>query len=289
MWVSDKWRDFELLDCSRGEKLERWGRYTVVRPDPQAIWDTPRSDRRWQRCDGRYTRSSSGGGSWDRGSLPASWQISYGELTFNVKPMSFKHTGLFPEQAANWDYIMRKVRSAGRPISVLNLFAYTGAATVAALAAGASVCHVDAAKGMVAWAKENAASSGVADRSVRWIVDDCAKFVEREIRRGRRYDAIIMDPPSYGRGPGGEVWKLEDDLWDFVSLTAGVLSDDPLFVTINSYTTGLSPSVLTYIAESIFTRRFGGRAESRELGLPVTATGLCLPCGAACRWETLER
>ncbi len=289
MWVSDKWRDFELLDCSRGEKLERWGRYTVVRPDPQAIWDTPRSDRRWQRCDGRYTRSASGGGSWDRGSLPASWQISYGELTFNVKPMSFKHTGIFPEQAANWDYIMRKVRSAGRPISVLNLFAYTGAATVAALAAGASVCHVDAAKGMVAWAKENAASSGVADRPVRWIVDDCARFVEREIRRGRRYDAIIMDPPSYGRGPGGEVWKLEDDLWDFVSLTAGVLSDDPLFVIINSYTTGLSPSVLTYIAESIFTRRFGGRAESRELGLPVTATGLCLPCGAACRWETLER
>ena len=289
MWVSDKWRDFKLLDCSRGEKLERWGRYTVVRPDPQAIWDTPRSDRRWQRCDGRYTRSSSGGGSWDRGSLPASWQISYGELTFNVKPMSFKHTGIFPEQAANWDYIMRKVRSAGRPISVLNLFAYTGAATVAALAAGASVCHVDAAKGMVAWAKENAASSGVADRPVRWIVDDCARFVEREIRRGRRYDAIIMDPPSYGRGPGGEVWKLEDDLWDFVSLTAGVLSDDPLFVIINSYTTGLSPSVLTYIAESIFTRRFGGRAESRELGLPVTATGLCLPCGAACRWETLER
>ena len=289
MWVSDKWRDFELLDCSRGEKLERWGRYTVVRPDPQAIWDTPRSDRRWQHCDGRYTRSASGGGSWDRGSLPASWQISYGELTFNVKPMSFKHTGLFPEQAANWDYIMRKVRSAGRPISVLNLFAYTGAATVAALAAGASVCHVDAAKGRVAWAKENAASSGVADRSVRWIVDDCAKFVEREIRRGRRYDAIIMDPPSYGRGPGGEVWKIEDNLWDFVSLTAGVLSDDPLFVIINSYTTGLSPSVLTYIAESIFTRRFGGRAESRELGLPVTATGLCLPCGAACRWETLER
>ena len=289
MWVSDKWRDFELLDCSRGEKLERWGRYTVVRPDPQAIWDTPRSDRRWQHCDGRYTRSTSGGGSWDRGSLPASWQISYGELKFNVKPMSFKHTGIFPEQAANWDYIMRKIRSAGRPVSVLNLFAYTGAATVAALAAGASVCHVDAAKGMVAWAKENAASSGVADRPVRWIVDDCARFVEREIRRGRRYDAIIMDPPSYGRGPGGEVWKLEDDLWDFVSLTAGVLSDDPLFVIINSYTTGLSPSVLTYIAESIFTRRFGGRAESRELGLPVTATGLCLPCGAACRWETLER
>ena len=236
MWVSDKWRDFELLDCSRGEKLERWGDYTVVRPDPQAIWDTPRNDRRWRQCDGRYERSSSGGGSWDRGRLPQSWQIGYGELTFNIKPMSFKHTGLFPEQASNWDYIMRKIRSAGREISVLNLFAYTGAATVAALAAGASVCHVDAAKGMVTWAKENAASSGVADRPVRWIVDDCAKFVEREIRRGRRYDAIIMDPPSYGRGPGGEVWKLEDSLWDFVSLTAGVLSDDPLFVIINSYT-----------------------------------------------------
>ena len=289
MWVSDKWRDYELIDCSQGEKLERWGDYTLVRPDPQAIWKTPRRDRRWNSSDGRYERSRTGGGSWDKHDLPASWQISYGELRFNVKPMNFKHTGIFPEQAANWDFIMRKIRGSDRPVSVLNLFAYTGAATVAALAAGASVCHVDAAKGMVAWAKENAASSGVADRPVRWIVDDCARFVEREIRRGRRYDAIIMDPPSYGRGPGGEVWKLEDDLWDFVSLTAGVLSDDPLFVIINSYTTGLSPSVLTYIAESIFTRRFGGRAESRELGLPVTATGLCLPCGAACRWETLER
>ena len=235
MWVSDKWRDFELIDCSRGEKLERWGNYTLVRPDPQAIWDTPRRDGRWRDCD-----------------------------------------------------IMRKIRSAGRGISVLNLFAYTGAATVAALAAGASVCHVDAAKGMVAWAKENAAASGVADRPVRWIVDDCAKFVEREIRRGRRYDAIIMDPPSYGRGPGGEVWKLEESLWGFVQLVSGVLSDDPLFVIINSYTTGLSPSVLTYISESIFTKRFGGRSESRELGLPVTATGLYLPAGAACRWERGE-
>ena len=288
MWVSDKWRDFELIDCSRGEKLERWGDYTLVRPDPQAIWDTPRRDGRWRTSDGKYTRSESGGGAWDKRRLPASWQIGYGELTFNIKPMNFKHTGIFPEQAANWDYIMRKIRSAGREISVLNLFAYTGAATVAALAAGASVCHVDAAKGMVAWAKENAAASGVADRPVRWIVDDCAKFVEREIRRGRRYDAIIMDPPSYGRGPGGEVWKLEESLWGFVQLVSGVLSDDPLFVIINSYTTGLSPSVLTYISESIFTKRFGGHSESRELGLPVTATGLCLPCGAACRWERGE-
>lgn len=288
MWVSDKWRDFELIDCSRGEKLERWGDYTLVRPDPQAIWDTPRRDERWRTSDGKYTRSESGGGAWDKRRLPASWQIGYGELTFNIKPMNFKHTGIFPEQAANWDYIMRKIRGAGREISVLNLFAYTGAATVAALAAGASVCHVDAAKGMVAWAKENAAASGVADRPVRWIVDDCAKFVEREIRRGRRYDAIIMDPPSYGRGPGGEVWKLEESLWGFVQLVSGVLSDDPLFVIINSYTTGLSPSVLTYISESIFTKRFGGHSESRELGLPVTATGLCLPCGAACRWERGE-
>ena len=257
-----------------------------MRPDPQAIWKTPRRDRRWNSSDGRYERSRTGGGSWDKHDLPASWQISYGELRFNVKPMNFKHTGIFPEQAANWDFIMRKIRGSDRPVSVLNLFAYTGAATVAALAAGASVCHVDAAKGMVAWAKENAAASGVADRPVRWIVDDCAKFVEREIRRGRRYDAIIMDPPSYGRGPGGEVWKLEDSLWDFVSLTAGVLSDDPLFVIINSYTTGLAPAVLTYISESIFTRRFGGRSESAELGLPVTASGLCLPAGAACRWES---
>ena len=259
-----------------------------MRPDPQAIWQTPRRDPRWKGCDGKYTRSESGGGAWDKRRLPQSWQIGYGELRFNVKPMNFKHTGIFPEQAANWDYIMRKIRGAGRGISVLNLFAYTGAATVAALRAGASVCHVDAAKGMVAWAKENAAASGVADRPVRWIVDDCAKFVEREIRRGRRYDAVIMDPPSYGRGPGGEVWKLEDSLWDFVSLVSGVLSDDPLFVIINSYTTGLSPSVLTYISESIFTKRFGGRSESRELGLPVTATGLCLPAGAACRWERGE-
>ena len=209
MWIADGWKDYELLDCSSGEKLERWGKYTLVRPDPQAIWQTERLHPGWRKPDARYRRSETGGGAWSRHSLPPSWEIRYRELTFKVKPMSFKHTGIFPEQAANWDWAMEKIRTAGRPIRVLNLFAYTGAATVAALAAGASVCHVDAAKGMVAWAKENAAASGVADRPVRWIVDDCAKFVEREIRRGKRYDAIIMDPPSYGRGPDGEVWKLE--------------------------------------------------------------------------------
>ncbi|MBQ8930036.1 MAG: class I SAM-dependent methyltransferase [Oscillospiraceae bacterium] len=285
MWLSDRWEEFELIDCSRGEKLERWGKYILVRPDPQAIWDTPRTNRKWKCPDARYARSASGGGKWDRNDLPQSWQVRYGELTFNVKPMNFKHTGLFPEQAVNWDYAIDKIRSAHRPIRVLNLFAYTGGATVACAAAGASVCHVDAAKGMVAWARENARSSGVEDRPIRWIVDDCAKFVEREIRRERKYDAIIMDPPSYGRGPSGEVWRLEDNLYDFVKLCAGVLSDDPLFVIINSYTTGLSASTLTYIAQSVFSPRFGGRAESQELGLPVTDSGLALPCGATCRWE----
>lgn len=285
MWIADGWKDYELLDCSGGEKLERWGKYTLVRPDPQAIWQTERLHPGWRKPDARYQRSETGGGAWSRHNLPASWEIRYRELTFKVKPMSFKHTGIFPEQAANWDWAMEKIRTAGRPIRVLNLFAYTGAATVAALAAGASVCHVDAAKGMVAWAKENAAASGVADRPVRWIVDDCAKFVEREIRRGKRYDAIIMDPPSYGRGPDGEVWKLEQNLWPFVELASGVLSDDPLFVLINSYTTGLSASTLTYIAHSVFGRRFGGHAEAQELGLAVTESGLALPCGAACRWE----
>ena len=285
MWISDKWQDFELIDCSKGEKLERWGSYYLVRPDPQAIWETPRRNAHWNDRNALYRRSETGGGSWDKGDLPEAWRIRYGELSFHVKPMNFKHTGLFPEQAANWDWAMRKIRAAGRPISVLNLFGYTGAATCACLKAGASVCHVDAAKGMVAWGKENAALSGVGEGSVRWIVDDCGKFVEREIRRGRRYDAIIMDPPSYGRGPGGEVWKLEQNLWPFVSLCAGVLSDDPLFVLINSYTTGLSASVLSYVTESIFTKKFGGRSEAQELGLPVTESGLYLPCGASCRWE----
>jgi len=285
MWLSDKWKDYELIDCSNGERLERWGTEILVRPDPQAIWKTPRRDPNWKRPTARYSRSASGGGAWEKRDVPESWPVRYGELTFNVKPMNFKHTGIFPEQAANWDFAMEKIKSAERPVSVLNLFAYTGAATCACAKAGASVCHVDAARGMVQWARENAAASGLADAPVRWIVDDCGKFAEREIKRGHRYDAIIMDPPSYGRGPGGEVWKLDENLWDFVSLVSGVLSENPLFVLINSYTTGLSPAVLTYISESIFTKKFGGHSESQELGLPVTSSGLALPCGAACRWE----
>ncbi|MEL4106630.1 class I SAM-dependent methyltransferase [Oscillospiraceae bacterium WX1] len=285
MWLSDKWTDYELLDCSGGEKLERWGSFLLVRPDPQAIWDTPKRHPGWKKPDARYARSSSGGGRWEKSSLPESWQISYDDLKFNIKPMSFKHTGLFPEQAANWDFLRHKIRRSTKKISVLNLFAYTGGATVAALAAGAAVCHVDAARGMVSWARENARTSGLDGGSVRWIIDDCVKFLEREIRRGRRYDALIMDPPSYGRGPSGEVWKLEDDLFPLVQLTADVLSDDALFVLINSYTTGLSPATLTYMAETVYTKRFGGHAESRELGLPVTESGLVLPCGATCRWE----
>ena len=285
MWISDQWQDFELIDCGGGEKLERWGDQILVRPDPQAIWDTPRRNPLWRTPSARYSRSQTGGGHWDKNTVPASWDIRYKDLTFHVKPMNFKHTGLFPEQAANWDYLMAKIRGAGRSISVLNLFGYTGAATVAAAKAGASVCHVDAAKGMVQWGKENAEASGVREAPIRWIVDDCAKFVEREIRRGHSYDAIVMDPPSYGRGPGGEVWKLEDNIWEFVKLCSRVLSDDPLCVIINSYTTGLSASTVGYIADSIFTKRFGGHSESQELGLPVTDSGLALPCGASCRWE----
>ena len=284
MWVSDGWRDYELIDCGGGEKLERWGKHVLVRPDPQAIWQTPRNNPLWRRPDARYARASTGGGAWENKDVPAPWQVRYRELTFQVKPMNFKHTGLFPEQAANWDFAMEQIRRAGRPISVLNLFAYTGGATVACAAAGASVCHVDAARGMVSWGRDNARASGLEDAPIRWIVDDCAKFVEREIRRGRRYDAIIMDPPSYGRGPSGEVWKLEDSLWPFVELVAGVLSDEPLFFLINSYTTGLAPSVLTYILESLITPKYGGRTRSDELGLPVTESGLALPCGATGRW-----
>ena len=283
MWVSEHWKDYELLDCSGGEKLERWGQYVLRRPDPQAIWQTPK-DGDWDRADAVYRRSESGGGKWIKSEVPASWQIREGNLTFQVKLMNFKHTGIFPEQAANWAFIDDVIRHAGRSVRVLNLFAYTGAASLAAAAAGASVCHVDAAKGMVAWAKENAAASGLSDKPIRWIVDDCRKFVEKEIRRGKTYDAIIMDPPSYGRGPTGEVWKLEDSLWDFLQLCCGVLSDHPLFVLISSYTTGLSPSVLTYLSETVFSARWGGKSESQELGLPVTKSGLTLPCGAACRW-----
>ena len=284
MWVSDGWKDYELLDCGGGERLERWGKFTLVRPDPQAIWRPEGRHPGWNRYDARYQRSSTGGGRWVKKALPERWTLGYRELTFNIKPMNFKHTGLFPEQAANWDFAMERIRSAGRPVSVLNLFAYTGGATVACAAAGASVCHVDAAKGMVSWARENAASSGLTDAPIRWIVDDCGKFVEREIRRGRRYDAVIMDPPSYGRGPSGEIWKLEENLFPFVELVTGVLSDNPLFFLINSYTTGLAPSVLTYLLETLVARKYGGHTESQELGLPVTATGLALPCGATGRW-----
>ena len=284
MWLADAWKDYEVLDTSGGEKLERWGKYVLVRPDPQVIWNTPKDDPLWRKYDARYARSSTGGGKWANLRLPEHWQVKYRELTFNVKPMNFKHTGVFPEQAANWDFIMETIRGAGRPINALNLFAYTGGATLACAAAGASVCHVNAAKGMVAWAKENAKSSGLEDRPIRWIVDDCAKFVEREIRRGRRYDAIIMDPPSYGRGPSGEIWKLEENLWPFVQLVSQVLSDKPLFVIINSYTTGLAPSVVGYIMDSIFTKRFGGHSECGELGLPVKDSGLVLPCGSTGRW-----
>ena len=284
MWISDKWKDYRLLDCGRGEKLERWGDYTLVRPDPQAIWNTPRTDPAWRHPSARYARSSSGGGQWEKNALPPRWEVRYRELTFQIKPMNFKHTGLFPEQAANWDWAMEHIRRAGRPIRVLNLFAYTGGATVACAAAGASVCHVDAAKGMVQWARENAKSSGLEGAPIRWIVDDCGKFVEREIRRGRKYDAVIMDPPSYGRGPTGEVWKLEENLYPFVELVSGVLSDEPLFLILNSYTTGLAPSVLTYILETLISKKFGGHTVSDELGLPVESTGLALPCGATGRW-----
>ena len=284
MWIASDWKDYEVLDCTGGEKLERWGKYTLVRPDPQVIWQTPKNHKGWREYNARYARSNTGGGQWNTKKLPEKWEIQYKELRFQVKPMNFKHTGIFPEQAANWDWCMDKIRNAGRPINVLNLFAYTGGATLACAAAGASVCHVDAAKGMVAWARENARVSGLQDKPIRWIIDDCAKFVEREIKRGRKYDAIIMDPPSYGRGPSGEIWKLEKDLYGFIQLCSGVLSDDPLFVVINSYTTGLAPSVVGYISDSIFSQKYGGHTDSDELGLPVTASGLALPCGATGRW-----
>ena len=286
MRPADTWQDYELLDATNHNRLERWGQTLLIRPDPQVIWKNDETSPLWAKADAVYYRSAKGGGQWNyHKKLPQKWQIHWNDLTLIVSPTGFKHTGVFPEQAVNWAWYQEKIRQAGRPIRVLNLFGYTGGATLACLAAGASVTHVDASKGMVAWARENAAASELADRPCRWIVDDCAKFVQREIRRGSRYDAVIMDPPSYGRGPGGEVWKLETNLWPFVELVSGVLSDDPLFVIINSYTTGLSPSVLTYLSESIFTRRFGGRSESQELGLPVAASGLVLPCGAACRWE----
>ncbi len=285
-WISDEWKDYEVLDTTDGYRLESWNGKILVRPDPQVIWYTPKADPRWNKYDAKYLRSNTGGGHWDIRNLPESWQISYKDyLTFNVKPMNFKHTGVFPEQAANWDYIREKCANAGRPVRVLNMFAYSGGATLAAAAGGAEVWHVDAAKGMVAMAKENARASGLADRPIHWIVDDCGKFIQREIRRGRKYDGIIMDPPSYGRGPSGEIWKMERDFYGFLKTVLEILSDNPLFVIINSYTTGLAPSAVGYIADSVFGPRYGGYTRCGELGLPVKSSGLMLPCGAAGRWE----
>lgn len=283
MWTAKNWKDYEVIDTSSGEKLERWGKYLLVRPDPQVIWNTPKKHKGWQRKNGHYHRSNKGGGQWEFRNLPEEWSIRYKELTFHLKPFSFKHTGLFPEQAVNWDWFSELIRSAGRPVRVLNLFAYTGGATICAAAAGASVTHVDASKGMVNWAKENAASSGLADAPIRFLVDDCAKFVEREIRRGNHYDAVIMDPPSYGRGPGGEVWKIEESIFPFLTRVSELLSDAPLFVLLNSYTTGLQPAVLSYMMHTVFASRFGGRVEADEIGLPVTESSLILPCGASGR------
>ena len=285
MWIADKWKDYEVIDTSKGEKLERWGDYILVRPDPQVIWDTKRNDPRWKKKNGHYHRSRAGGGEWEFFDLPEEWQIGYNELKFNLKPFSFKHTGLFPEQATNWEWFSNLIKNAGRHIKVLILFAYTGGATLSASAAGASVTHVDAAKGMVGWSKENAASSNLADRPIRWLVDDCVKFVEREIRRGNKYDAIIMDPPSYGRGPKGEIWKIEDSIFPFIELTMDILSDDPLFYLVNSYTTGLQPAVLTYMLSMTVKKKYGGEVESSEIGLPVSGNGLVLPCGASGRWS----
>ncbi|MBR9941592.1 class I SAM-dependent methyltransferase [Lachnospiraceae bacterium Marseille-Q4251] len=284
MWIADQWKDYEVLDTSGGEKLERWGDYLLVRPDPQVIWNTPKDLPGWRKMNGHYYRSSKGGGEWEFFNLPKQWEIAYKDLRFNLKPFSFKHTGLFPEQAVNWDWFSDKIKNAGRPVKVLNLFAYTGGATLAAAAAGAAVTHVDASKGMVNWAKENAKSSGLEAAPIRWLVDDCMKFVEREIRRGNHYDGIIMDPPSYGRGPKGEIWKIEDSIYDFIKLCTQILSDTPLFFLVNSYTTGLAPAVLTYMLSTEL-KRFGGHVDSQEIGLPVTKTGLVLPCGASGRWE----
>ena len=285
MRFTKDWQDYELLDCSGGERLERWGKIVLIRPDPQVIWNTPKDHPRWHRADARYIRSKEGGGHWEcRRQLPEAWNINYKDLQFKISPTGFKHTGLFPEQAVNWDMMREKITGAGRSVKVLNLFAYTGGATLAAASAGASVCHVDAAKGMVHWARENAELSSLAEKPIRWIVDDCAKFVEREIRRGNTYDAIIMDPPSYGRGPGGEVWKLEDQIYDLVKLCTGVLSDDPLFFLLNSYTTGLSASTMEYVL-GVNMKKFGGSVSAEEIGLPVTATGMALPCGSSAIWS----
>ena len=292
MWLADQWNDYEVIDCSKGEKLERWGDYLLVRPDPQVIWDTPKKENGWRKMNGHYHRSSKGGGEWEFFQLPKEWTIQYSlpinkKLTFHLKPFSFKHTGLFPEQAANWNWFSQLIADAvskGRQVKVLNLFAYTGGATLAAAAAGASVTHVDASKGMVTWAKENAISSGLKDAPIRWLVDDCVKFVEREIRRGNHYDAIIMDPPSYGRGPKGEIWKIEESVYPLIQLCSQILTDNPLFFLINSYTTGLQPAVLSYMISTVLGTA-NGTVTASEIGLPVSSNGLVLPCGASGRYE----
>lgn len=286
MRASLQWKDYELIDCSCGERLERWGQHILIRPDPQVIWKTPKRSPMWKNADARYIRSNTGGGRWEvYKKLPDRWEISYKDLSFNIKTMGFKHTGLFPEQAVNWELIREIIRNAGRPVKVLNLFAYTGGATIAALAENAQTVHVDASKGMVSWAKENAVSSSLADRSVRWLVDDCIKFVQREIRRGNKYDIIIMDPPSYGRGPGGEVWKLEDSVYDFVELCSQVVSDNAIALFLNSYTTGLSSAVMEYILSAVMCPKFGGSVTGDEIGLKATSSGLILPCGATAIWR----
>ncbi len=286
MRYSTEWKDYELIDCSCGEKLERWTREILIRPDPQVIWKSEKEHRLWYQPSARYNRSKTGGGKWQVFKrMPDAWQVRYKDLTFNIKTMGFKHTGLFPEQAVNWDYTRKLISESGRDdVKVLNLFAYTGAATVACLKESASVVHVDASKGMTMWAKENAKLSGVDGEDVRWIVDDCMKFVQREIRRGNRYDIVILDPPSYGRGPKGEIWHLEDSIYDFVKLVSQVLSDDPIMVLLNSYTTGLSASVMKYILDDIITKEKGGKVEADEIGLPVTSNGQVLPCGSSAIW-----
>lgn len=290
MWIANKWKEYEVIDTSMGEKLERWGDYILLRPDPQVIWNTPKSDPCWKKLNGHYHRSSKGGGEWEFFSLPNEWMISYENgAKFHLKPFAFKHTGVFPEQAVNWDWcssIIKKAKETApdKPVKVLNLFAYTGGATMAAALAGAEVTHVDASKGMVQWAKENAVSSGLENAKIRWLVDDCGKFVEREIRRGNKYDAIIMDPPSYGRGPKGEIWKIEESIYPFLELCEQLLSKDALFLLINSYTTGLQPAVLSYMINSVIVSKHQGHVFSDEIGLPVKSNNLVLPCGASGRW-----
>lgn len=285
MRIASDWNQYELIDCADGERLERWDRYILIRPDPQVLWQTPKLDPLWKKADARYSRANTGGGHWDVFTkLPDEWMVGYRNLSFHVKPMGFKHTGIFPEQAVNWDLIADLIRRSDRQLRVLNLFAYTGCATISALHAGAAVTHVDASKGMVQWAKENAALSGVADRPVRWLVDDCIKFVERELRRGNQYDVIIMDPPSYGRGPGGEIWKLESEIYRLCEKCVGLLSPDAKLFLINSYTTGLSPSVMAYILGALVIPSHGGSVSADEIGIPVTRSGLVLPCGASAIW-----